>query len=56
MQKESPNGGANWWVAGGEWVAAAYLGEGEKQQNRRKLPLASYFYRRRRGRGSGWAP
>jgi hypothetical protein len=41
VREESPNGGAKWWLAGGKWVAVAYLGDGEN--NEKKEASASIF-------------
>jgi hypothetical protein len=39
--EESPNGGAKRWLAGGKWVAVAYLGDGENSE--KKKASASIF-------------
>jgi hypothetical protein len=53
VREELPNDGAKWGLAVGEWVAVAYFGDGEKQQNGRKLPPASHFLGV--GEGEGWS-
>jgi hypothetical protein len=43
MHEESPNGGAKWRLASGEWAVVACLHVEEKWQNGRKLPMADHF-------------
>jgi hypothetical protein len=41
VNEESPNGGAKWQLAGSEWVAVAYLSDGENGE--KKEASASIF-------------
>jgi hypothetical protein len=41
MREELPNGGAKQWLTGGEWVAVAYLGDGENGE--KEEAVASIF-------------
>jgi hypothetical protein len=44
------------WLAGGEWAAAAYLGDGEKLEKRVEVSFAGSFYKWRRERGGVGGP
>jgi hypothetical protein len=56
VREESPNGRANRWLTGDEWVAVAYLGHGENDERGGSLQHPVVFIgggERERGGGLG---
>jgi hypothetical protein len=53
MQKELPNGRANWWLAGGEWRWVSPRSWGSNSDSEESFGWLFPSYRRRRERGSG---
>jgi hypothetical protein len=57
VREESPNGRAKRWLAGGEWVAVVYLGDGENSEKKEaSTDVFLFIVRRERERGSGPGP
>jgi hypothetical protein len=56
VREESPNGRAKRWLAGGEWVAVAYLGDGENSEKKEaSTDVFLFIVRRERERERKWS-